>query len=131
MKTEVTFSSERFRPVLPEECQVNPGRYGAELAYWLCGALARNGVVTSYPNYEDWGWFLEYDGTDGDEYRLCCGNVDGVDDRWMCFLDPKGKGLFGSRKAPVEKAKPLLDALGRLLEADAGVSDIEWSDGAP
>jgi hypothetical protein len=60
MKTEVSFDSERFRPVLPDESQVNPGRYGAELAYWLC-----------------------------------CGNVDGIDDKWMCFLVPKGKGVFG------------------------------------
>ncbi len=36
MLAAVTFSSMRFQPVLPEECQVNPGRYGAELAFCLC-----------------------------------------------------------------------------------------------
>jgi hypothetical protein len=126
MKTEVTFDSERFRPVLPDESQVNPGRYGAELAYWLCTELATNGVVTSYPNYEDWGWFIEYITEPGDEYWLCCGSVDGVDDKWMCFLDPKRKGLFGGKKAAVENAKPLLDALAKILESEPTVSNIEW-----
>ena len=53
----VEFKSSRFVPVLPEDCQVNPGVYGAELAFWLSQALAKAGVATSYPNNEDWGWF--------------------------------------------------------------------------
>src|SRR5262245_29293448 len=47
--------SERFSPVLPDESQVNPGVYGAELAFWLCAELAALGVITSYPVSEDWG----------------------------------------------------------------------------
>lgn len=126
MKTEVTFDSERFRPILPDECQVNPGRYGAELAYWLCTELAGVGLVSSYPNYEDWGWFIEYTTEDGDEYWLCCGNVEGSNDKWMCFLEPKGKGLFGRRKAGTENARPLLDALARVLESETSVTNVEW-----
>ena len=126
MNTAVTFSSTRFRPVLPEESQVNPGRYGAELAFWLCSELVRKGIVTSYPNYEDWGWFIEYTTADGDEFWLCCGNVDGTDDEWHCFLQPKGKGLFGRSKPADEKALPLMEALGRVLEKEPTVQGIEW-----
>ena len=126
MKTEVTFDSERFRPILPDECQVNPGRYGAELAYWLCVELARVGLVTSYPNYEDWGWFIEDSTEAGDEYWLCCGNVEGSNDNWMCFLESKGKGLFGRRKAGFESARPLLDALAEVLESEVSVTNVEW-----
>ncbi|MCI0696618.1 hypothetical protein L0337_32025 [candidate division KSB1 bacterium] len=127
MNTEVTFKSERFRPVLPDESQVNPGRYGAELAFWLCAELAKAGVVTSYPNYEDWGWFIEYTTESGDEYWLCCGNLDESDHEWMCFLEPKGKGIFGGKKAPLENAAPLLRALAQVLESEISISDIQWS----
>lgn len=127
MKTEVTFRSERFRPYLPESCQVNPGCYGAELAYWLSRELAGSGVITSYPNFEDWGWFLEYVTEAGEEYWLCCGNIDNTPDGWRCLLEPKGRGLFGSKKAVVEHARPLLDALDRLLEREPGVRDVRWS----
>jgi hypothetical protein len=128
MRNAVTFSSTRFAPVLPEDSQVNPGRYGAELAFWLCTELVRDGVVTSYPNYEDWGWFVEYTTADGDEFWLCCGNVDGTDDEWHCFLQAKGKGLFGRSKPAEEKAIPLIKALGRVLEKETTVHDIRWDE---
>lgn len=49
------FRSTRFSPVLPEDPQVTPGIYGAELSFWLCTELAKQGVLTSYPEQEDWG----------------------------------------------------------------------------
>src|SRR4029079_14060405 len=52
------FRSTRFAPVLPDDAQVNPQVYGAELAFWLCTELAKRGVMTSYPDFEDWGWFI-------------------------------------------------------------------------
>ena len=55
----VDFHSDAFAPVLPEDSQVNPEVYGAELAFWLCTELAKRGVVTSYPEYEDWGWYID------------------------------------------------------------------------
>jgi hypothetical protein len=60
METEVDFYAEAFNPILPEDAQVNPECYGAELAWWLCRKLAERGAFTSYPNFEDWGWFLEF-----------------------------------------------------------------------
>jgi hypothetical protein len=126
-KTAVTFTSDRFRPVLPEDSQVNPGRYGAELAFWLCVELAREGVPTSYPNFEDWGWFIEYI-VDEDEFWLCCVNVDGRNDQWRCFLRPLGRSLFGRNRAPVERARPLLQGLARVLEREPSVLDLAWSD---
>jgi len=128
MQTSVRFNSKRFRPVLPEESQVNAGRYGAELAYWLCIELAKAGVYTSYPNYEDWGWFIEYTTPDGDEFWLCCGNVDGTDDEWLCYLKPLGRKLFGRNKTPVEKAKPLLEGLQKVLENTKDIENVEWND---
>lgn len=122
----VTFTSPRFKPLLPDDCQVNPGRYGAELAYWLCTELAQANIIASYPNYEDWGWFLDYRSETGEEFRLCCGNVDGGEEQWMCFLEPLSKGLFKGKADPASASR-LRTALGQLLENSPDISDIEWS----
>jgi len=126
MKTSVDFHSEIFRPYLPDEAQVNPGRYGAELAFWLSRHLAERGVMTSYPQSEDWGWFIEYITDDGYEYWLCCGNQEQGKDEWQCFLQPKARSFFGRNKAPVEGAARLLTTLRELLEAERGVTNISW-----
>ena len=68
----IEFSSDKFRPYLPEDSQVYPGVYGFELAAWLSQALAARGVVTSYPNYEDWGWFIEYLPETEEELMIAC-----------------------------------------------------------
>ena len=60
LRDSARFESEHFAPVLPEDCQVSPGVYGAELAFWVSAELARSGIATSYPNSEDWGWFIEF-----------------------------------------------------------------------
>lgn len=126
MRDIAEFTSQKFAPVLPEECQVNPGVYGAELAFWLCSALARAGVVTSYPEYEDWGWYVEYRTDDGAEFALHCGNVGGSSERWLLSLRRFGRKMFGRDKPLYSDAAPLVDALKRLLEAEAAVSDLEW-----
>jgi hypothetical protein len=82
----VEFRSSRLSPVLPDDAQVNPGRYGAELAFWLCVELAKRGVVTSYPESEDWGWFIEYITESGSEFAIHCGNIDGTSDQWLLSL---------------------------------------------
>ncbi len=115
-----------FKPFLSEDAQVNPGRYGAELAWWLSRELAESGVETSYPQYEDWGWFVEYISGDN-EYWLCCGNVDGADSLWRIYLDCKAKGFWGRNKAPAEGATLLLEALSEVLSGADGISEVRWS----
>jgi hypothetical protein len=127
MNTSVTFTSDRFIPYLPDDAQVNPGRYGFELAAWISRELAKKGVMTSYPNYEDWGWFIEYASEAGEEFWLCCGNVEGAQNEWHCFLDPKSKGLF-ARKPNLAGAMPLLVALKETLDNAAYLTDVNWSE---
>ena len=131
MKTLATFTSDRFKPFLPEEAQVNPACYGAELAWWLARQLAQKGIATSYPEYEDWGWFIESITAAGDEYWLCCGNVDGTDNRWHIFLDPKAKGLFVRKRAPIEPARPLIHALKAVLTATDHIVALAWQPDVP
>lgn len=126
METTVDFESKMFSPYLPDEAQVNPGVYGAELAFWLSRQLAQRGVRTSYPLHEDWGWFIEYSTDDDYEYWLCCANRDGAQDKWRCYLEPKGKGLFGRNKAPAQAAQPLIRALIDVLAEESGISNVIW-----
>jgi hypothetical protein len=128
METSVDFDSKMFSPFLRDEAQVNPGVYGAELAYWLSRQLAQRGTPTSYPQYEDWGWFIEYSTEDDYEYWLCCANRDGAQDKWRCNLQPKAKSLFGRNKAPAEGAETLMHALRSVLREEPGISNVTWSD---
>lgn len=98
METIVEFESELFQPFLHEDAQVNPSVYGAELAFWLTRELARRGVLTSYPQAEDWGWYLEYITEEGNEYWLCCQNQDGAPDKWWCRLEPLARGCSAAKK---------------------------------
>lgn len=126
MDTVVDFSSELFRPLLPDKCQVNWQTFGAELAFWLSGQLAKKGIITSYPYFDEWGWFVEYC-VDDNQYLLCCSNTDELGREWCCFLQPQSKGMLGRKKAPVKQAALLLCALSELLEETSGITDIEWS----
>jgi hypothetical protein len=126
MDTLVNFKSEMFKPFLPDDSQVNPGVFGAELAFWISKKLAQKGIITSYPEYEDWGWYVEYC-LDDNEYRLCCGNVESSQTEWQCFLEPYAKGFFGRNKAPIELARVLLNAVREVLEETDGIDDIKWS----
>jgi hypothetical protein len=123
----VIFRSTRFAPVLPEECQVNPGRYGAELAFWLCNRLYQeHRIATSYPDYEDWGWLLSYCTEEGDEFALHCGNIDGTNDRWLISLRRYGRKFFGRDKPSFGRAWGIVAALRSLLETEDGITGLEW-----
>ena len=53
---------------------MNPSVYGFELAAWLSKELAVRNVITSYPNAEDWGRYLEYTDS-GIDAVICCGSM--------------------------------------------------------
>lgn len=125
MDNNVDFRSELFKPFLSEDAQVNPECYGAELSWWLSKQLALKGVETSYPNYEDWGWFLEYI-VDGNEYWLCCSNVMGESNLWRLNLTPRSKGILRKSKPLIDNASPLLVALSEILSESANIWDVRW-----
>lgn len=91
---QIEFSSDKFLPVLPASCQVNPGVYGFELAWWLAQQLAGRGQITSYPVSEDWGWLIEYL-DDEAEFMIGCSNLTNEGEgelgrpiQWSIFIRP-------------------------------------------
>jgi hypothetical protein len=106
------FQSDLFRPYLPDDAQVNPNVLGFELAHWLSRELATRGLPTSYPNAEDWGWFLEAE-EEGVECMICCsgGEEDENVFEWRVYV-MHPKKLFGKR--------PDSGIAGRLLQRVRG-----------
>ncbi len=121
------FRSRKFAPALPEDCQVNPNVYGAELAFWLATTLAGKGVATSYPESEDWCWFIEYVDGAGSEFAVVCQNLEGSRDRWELSLRRHGRKMFGRDKPSWALAAPLATAILAVLREDPSVSELSWS----
>ncbi len=120
------FTAPSLGPRLPEDCQVNPGVFGAELAYWLATELAARGIATSYPESEDWGWYIEYRSEHGAEFAVHCGNVDESREQWALHLRAFGRKWFGRDKPSASVAQPLIDGIETLLRESPEVTDLEW-----
>jgi hypothetical protein len=115
------FSTDRFRPILPELCQVSEDLYGFELAAWLAQALAEQGVVTSYPHGEEFGWFLEYPLESGQEITIGCasrGPTLGYPTQWRVFARQRRKPLKGAPKGAEDAGPVLRDAILSVLAAE-------------
>lgn len=130
-RTRVRFTSTLFEPRHPEHEQVNPGRYGRELALWLGDGLRKLGVHASPPFAEDWGWMVLTDDS-GASVRVGCGNVDGSRDRWLVCLEqePPRRGLLdrllGRGDDSPTALGAVVNAVDACLRAEQRVSDIEW-----
>ncbi|UTY58677.1 hypothetical protein [Massilia sp. erpn] len=120
------FRSPQFTPFLPDDCQANPGVYGAELAYWLASELAQRKLITSYPLAEDWGWLLSYETSSGDEFSLHCGNEEGSRDKWLISLRRHAHGLFGRDKPAFAEAAALVEGIRAVLLSSAAIAELEW-----
>ena len=121
------FRSPAFSPFLPDEFQANPEVYGAELAFWLCRELALRGVHTTYPRWEDWGWYIDYTAASGAKFAVHCSNVGGAPDHWMLHLRRFGRKLFGRDKPPFSDADPLVSQIQEILRTETSVSDLAWN----
>lgn len=122
----VEFRSDKFKPVLPEECQVNQDVYGAELAFWLGAELAKRGVATSYPDYEDWGWYIEYVTPSGSEFAVHCYNLEGAKNHWLLSLRRYGRKMFGRDKPAFSEAIGLVSEIKKLLGGEPAISEVTW-----
>lgn len=122
----VEFTTDRFLPRLPEQCQTNPGAYGFELALWLAQRLLDRGIVTSYPQSEDWGWLIEFTDDDETEIRIGCSSMaaegegyEGKPIGWSVFVKPHVSLRERLRGVThLEKVNRLGSAIVELLESE-------------
>ena len=125
------FTSNLFTVEPGEDEEINPGRYGRQLAMWLKAQLEQRGYSVEPVITEDWGRCLMLS---RDPFLLWvgCGNVDDseVDGpingkiTWHCFPAaevPFFKRLFG--KADTSAALSKLDAdLHTILSAEPAIT---------
>lgn len=123
----LVFRSDLFKPYLPEDAQVNPNVLGFELAHWLSRELAARGTVTSYPNSEDWGWFLDF--TDGGvEYMICCmGSLEDDGFEWRVYVTQPKRLFRKSFEGPA--GARMLQTIRMMLEG-AAITVEQENDGA-
>lgn len=84
------FTSTRFRVEPGEDEEVNPGRYGRQLAHWLQFRLKEHGYPQAEVVPEDWGWCVM---CRAQPFKLWvgCGNVESEGSSesapivWHCF----------------------------------------------
>ncbi|MEN3277081.1 MAG: hypothetical protein V7631_2871 [Massilia sp.] len=126
----VAFRSRRFVPILPEACQVRPRTYGAELAFWLAGKLAGQGIVTSYPVMEEGSWVLAYRMQGGVCFRIMCTNIDGSDEHWRLSLKRHDVSAHPAAPSP-DTVQALVNAIRFVLHAAVVKEDIDWRYDAP
>jgi hypothetical protein len=129
MDKSVEFRSRAFPPQLGEDQEVNPGRYGKGSAQFLAGRLRERGVTITDVRPEDWGSRVP---VANDDFPLWigCGNLDGEDDGFLCFVEPSQPSLGGlfNRKDTRPAADRLATELYAILSASPDVEQLTWAD---
>jgi hypothetical protein len=129
MKTIVEFRSDEFPPYEGEEDEINPGRYGKNVAEFLVRGLKEKGFEALEPIAEDWGWVVLIK-NDGFKLWIECGNYDEYPDGFLCIIEPHQSAI---RKFPFlwtvdtsGKVTALQEAIDLLLSANPGIRDERW-----
>jgi hypothetical protein len=119
------FKTDKFPPILPEPCQVNADLYGFELAVWLAQALAQQGVISSYPMPDEWGWFLEFISEHEQELMVGCASVgasQGYPTDWRVFVRQRRR----PRKGGEDLSPLLIETILSVLAAE-GIDAVKSS----
>jgi len=125
--TQVTFSSEFFKPAPGEDEQTNPGRFGNALAEWLAERLKERGVSIEGVIPEDFGWVVMI------SRKPCmlwlgCGNTDGSTTEWSLFpvAEPSLLQRIFKSVDPASEIEKLKSHLIELVPLIPGVANVVW-----
>ena len=127
--THVEFRSDLFPPYEGEDKEINPGIYGKRFAEFIRDGLRGEGVESSDPFAEDWGWVVSIR-NDGFHLWIGCGNTEDETDRFLCFIEPHRPVIrrflcFGAINTSAQ-VTALQQAIDDVLRADPAVSDVQW-----
>jgi hypothetical protein len=125
--SQVTFTTDFFKPIQGEEEKTSPGRYGKQLAEWLAEKLQERGVAVEGVIPEDFGWvvmvsrkpFLLW---------LGCGNTEGSATEWSIFpvAEPSIFHRLFNRINPTSVIEMLKAHVAELVPSIPGISNLTW-----
>jgi hypothetical protein len=127
VNTQFEFKSTAFPAYPGEEEEINPGRFGKRLAEFLQTALPSYGFEVTNIGNEDWGWMVELK-NEAFPLWIGCGNVDGTDDEFLCFVEPSRPEI--RRMFKKIRTVEIMDKLGAAIEEaltkSGKVTDFRW-----
>ncbi len=125
MNTVAIFESSVFNHTEPKDTFINPCCFGDDLAHWLMGELAQQGIsVDDEPGQEDFGWYFEFS-VDEEAYCLVISN-DGEGEWFLVVERACGllASLFGGRHRNVGRSG--LAAIDNVLSRSDRVENLRW-----
>lgn len=127
MSSQVTFTTDFFKPIPGEDEQTNPARFGKALAEWLAERLKERGMPVEGVIPEDFGWVVMV-ARKPFMLWLGCGNTDGSTTEWSVFPVAESsliQRLF-RRIDPNSEVERLRAHLAELVPLIPGVSNVVW-----
>ena len=128
MKTHVEFKSDSFPAIEGEADEVNPGRWGKNLAMFLHAELGGHGLETDNIYAEDWGWVIPIDYHEFPMF-VGVGNYEEFPNGFLVFIDPSKpyikKGFF-KKIDTTKEIQNLAQALDAVLTQHSEIYDIRW-----
>ncbi len=107
---------------------MNPGRHGKALADYLAAGLKTHGVQIASVSAEDWGWRVDVNNAHFPLW-IGCGNVDGEQDRFLCFVEPSKPSAGWFMRTDTRPAtERLSNELYAVLAANPNVEGLVWTD---
>lgn len=122
----ISFRTAKFDISQERPNPINPIA-GQSVLTWLRGELEQAGYRSSEPDTEDWGWYMDVEGSSGS--YLVGASADATDAdatvEWTVQVHKsrslKDKLLGGNKMMPDD---PLSSAIERIIRADAAIESV-------
>jgi hypothetical protein len=131
-QTVVTFNTTAFNHTERKPYFINDCCFGDDLARWMIGELAKQGVRTiSDADQEDFGWYLTFEVGDSKYFFLTSYRSDdiSVGATWIGFIErvstPFGR-LFGRQNRNI--APEAAQTIHKVLSKSPEIHQIQWYD---
>jgi hypothetical protein len=133
-QTVVTFKSTAFNMTERKPYFINDCCYGDDVALWMIGELAKQGVITSVePGQEDFGWYLTFEIATR-RFTFCVSfRADDINAgaTWIGFIERSCsplEALFRMHKRGITVAAQIL--IDQVLRSSPQIHEIRWFDDA-
>lgn len=126
MQEIMSFDTKYFPPAIPDECQPNPGVIGFEVCWYFIQELAKRGVITDYPQADDWAWYFTYGIDTVPYFNVYIRSPFEDDAKWTFILEPIVQGMFKKYGPPKGAEIRVLSAMKEIVEENSCFQNVVW-----